>query len=384
MSRPSSETHDERLCSLCPKLCRFACPVASATADESATPTAMMEGLLRARAGSLPWAEAADLLQRCTGCEACRVPCEYDQDLPEFLYAGRAEAWEHCGPQEQQGPLHATHLRSGNPFGIDLQESLKQHAAAEDFQRKGRVLYWPGCRGMAEQGERIGAEMELLRTLGANHVSLPSREDVPGCCGGALRALGDRPGLQASAAGLQQYFNRQRTWVSPSATCLHTLREGYPSVGIEIHAEVLHLGEYLLFFREALERLGAAARAARTDGDSPPTVFLHSSCTLHRRLGRGGPVAEVVAAVTGGEVEHLPPGPDRTSCCGAGDFHDLRRPAAAEEMANWSARDVELPQRAWIVTGDSTCEGSLRRGYAGRAEVFDLMGFLLAWLEPAL
>jgi len=226
--------------------------------------------------------------------------------------------------------------------------------------------------------------MDLLRKLGADHVSLPSREDVPSCCGGALRAIGDRPGLQASAAGLQQYFNRQRTWVSPSATCLHTLRSGYPSVGIEIHAEVLHLGEYLLFFRERLEQLGASARAAQPEGAVRPTVFLHSSCTLHRRLGRGGPVSRVVAAVTGREAEHLSPGPDRTSCCGAGDFHDLRRPAAAEEMANWSARDVKLPQHPWIITGDSTCEGSLRRGYAGRAEVFDLMGFLLAWLKPVL
>lgn len=345
----------------------------------------MMEGLIRARDGSLPWAEAADLLQRCTGCEACRAPCEYDQEVPDLLYAGRAEAWEHGGITAQQSTLHQTHLRSGNPFGIDLQGSLKEHAAPEDFQRKGRVLYWPGCRGMAEQGERIGAEMNLLRQLGASHVSLPTREDVPGCCGGALRALGDRHGLQASAAGLQQYFNRQRTWVSPSATCLHTLREGYPSVGIEIHAEVLHLGEYLLFFRERLKQLGTAARSARSDEPSAlPAVFLHSSCTLHRRLGRGSPVAEVVAAVTGREVVHLPPGPDRTNCCGAGDFHDLRRPAAAEEMASWSARDVELPRHAWIITGDSTCEGALRKGYAGRAEVFDLMGFLLSWLEPVL
>jgi Fe-S oxidoreductase len=345
----------------------------------------MMEGLLSARAGHLPWAEAADLLGRCSGCEACRVPCEYEQDVPEMLYAARAEAWEASGPPASLADLHETHLRSGNPFGIDLRTTLQEHALADDFKRKGRVLYWPGCRGIAEAGSRIAAEMDLLRSLGADHLSLPSRDDVPGCCGGALRAMGDRPGFQASAAGLQQYFNRQRTWVSPSATCLHTLRTGYPSVGIHINAEVLHLGQYLLFFRERLEELGRSARAEREEAKSTlPPVFLHSSCTLHRRLGRSSPTAEVLAAVLGEPATPLPPGPDRTDCCGAGDFHDLRRPEAASEVARWSARRIELPAGAWIVTGDSTCRGALSQGFSGRAEVFDLMGFLLAWLEPAL
>jgi len=385
MSTLPTAGKDEQLCSLCPKLCRFACPVASGSADESATPTAMMESLLSARAGTLPWSEAAELLQRCTGCEACRVPCEYDQDLPAMLYAARAEGWDAVGPATSVQDLHEVHLRSGNPFGIDTAAVLKEQSGEEDVQRKGRVLYWPGCRGLAEHGDRLRAEMLLLRRLGAEHISLPGREDVPGCCGGALRAMGDRAGLQASAAGLQQYFNRQRTWVSPSATCLHTLRDAYPEVGIRINAEVLHLAQYLLFFREKLRELGEAARTARNDSDSVlPPVFLHSSCTLHRRLGRATPTEQVVAAVLGKEATPLPPGPDRTPCCGAGDFHDLRRPEAAGQVAVWSAQQSKLPGGAWLVTGDSSCSRALSAGYAGHVQVFDLMGFLLASLQPIL
>lgn len=378
-------THDERLCALCPKLCRFACPVTSATADEAATPTVMMETLLSARAGQTPWEDAADILQRCTGCEACRAPCEYDQDLPEMLYAARAEAWEEAGPSPGLQDLHSTHLSSGNPFGLDTQALLKEHCAKEDFQRKGRVLYWPGCRALAAKPERIGAEMALFRTLGADHVSLPSREDVPGCCGGALRAMGDKPGLQASAAGLQQYFNRQRTWVSPSSTCLQTLRDGYPSVGIQINVEVLHVAQYLLFFREQLAELGkAATEAHESDDQGAPSVYLHSSCGLHRRLGRAEASHEVLAAVLGRAPTALPPGPDRSACCGAGDFHDLRRPAAAADMARWSTRELTLPKGAWVVTGDTTCEASLRLGLPDHVQVSDLTGFLLSWLEPVL
>ena len=385
MTEQTPKKSEEKLCALCPKLCRFSCPVTSGTADESATPTAMMELLLNARSGNLDWEEAAEILQRCTGCEACRVPCEYDQDVPELLYGARAEAWTAVGPPSGLQALHETHLQTGNPFGADLKEILQKETQPEDFNRKGRVLYWPGCRGLSEQGDRLGKEMRLLRLLGAEHVSLPSREDVPGCCGGALRAMGDRLGLQSSAAGLQQYFNRQRTWVSASATCVHTLRQGYPSVGIRINAEVLHLGQYLLFFRSKLEELGRSAAEHRAAMGIPnPQVFLHSSCTLHRRLGRAEPTTEAITAMLGEAPLPLPPGPDRSTCCGAGDFHDLRRPEAASEVASWSAEQSPIPSGSWLITGDSSCRNALEVGYGPNIRVFDLMGFLLAWLEPVL
>lgn len=373
---------DPQLCSLCPKMCRFACPVAEGSADEAATPTAMMQAWELAKSGDLPWDAAAEAFSRCTGCEACRAPCEFEQDVPAMLYAARAEAWRNGAVPAQTRAVQQAYLDSGTPFGIDATAVMKEACGEEDFQRKGRVLYWPGCRSLAEQPDTVSTTMKLLRALGADHVSLPARKDLPGCCGAPLRAVGDEAGLQVAAAGLQQYFNRQRTWVSPDPGCLHTVREGYPGAGNEIHAEVLHLAEYLLFFEDRLRDLGRqACEAAEQRGDPWPAFVVHDACGLSRRLGRGEPVRQVVAAVTGVAAGCWGASPDRTVCCGAGDFHDLRRPEAAARIAA-SARP-ELPADAWVITGDPGCRASLQVT-AGKARVTDVAGFLEAWLGPVL
>ncbi len=373
---------DPELCALCPKLCRFACPVATATADEGATPTAMLQGVRMAEAGLLSWQAAAENLVRCTGCGACKAPCEFDQDVPTMLYQARAAAWQQGAIDAGSRSIHERFLEHGNPFRAGLAEKLREFSPPEDFQRKGRVLFWPGCRSLAEQPEQAGRTVQLLRQLGADHVSLPARDDVPTCCGAPLRVIGDCTGLQSVASGLQQYFNRQRTWVTSSSSCLATVMDGYQQAGLAVNAELLHLGEYLLFFCEKLSELAVESNRTRSDQDRPQVV-VHDACALQRRLHRAAAVHQVVGTVTGTESRSLATSANRTQCCGAGDFHDLRRPQAAAQTGCWAAEVQPAPPGAWIVTGDSDCVESLRRDYP-RNRVLSLPDFVTTWLEPVL
>ena len=369
-------------CSLCPKMCRFSCPVTQATADEAATPTAMMQTWMQAREGRLSWAAAAEAFSRCTGCEACRVPCEFDTDVPGLLYRARAEAWTREAVPEHTRALLETCRSTGNPFGIDPKTLLVQHARRRDFDKTGRVLYWPGCRSLAEEPERIPHTMALLRAVGADHVSLPATRGPVSCCGAPFRVAGDATGFVAAADGNQPYFDRQRTIVTPCSQCLTTIGQGYAEIGIEVHAELVHVGEYLLYFRDRIADLGR--RAMELARPPLPTVLVHDSCGLHRRLGRAAPVHEIIEAATGVRPESWAPDPGRTSCCGGGDFHDLRRPAAAAEVARWALRDRTLLPGTRVVTGDRTCLTSLRGGLPDAVRADDLVGFLLDWLAPAL
>jgi Fe-S oxidoreductase len=363
-------------------MCRFTCPVVAGTADETATPTAMMQTWGLAKEGKLGWDVAADALQRCTGCEACRDPCEFDQDVPAMLYEARAEAWEQGAIPEGAKRVHDVFLRSGNPFGADLDAELQTYAEPRDFDRKGRVLYWPGCRELSERPERVAAVMALFRALGADHVTLPARDDVPDCCGAPLLAIGDAAGSMVAAAALHQYFDRQRTWVTASGSCLTTVLKAWPGMGQEVHSEVLHLAEFLLFFRDQLADLGR--EAMEISQPALPTLIVHDACSLHRRTARGAAVYEVLEAATGIRPEPFGPDAQRTGCCGAGDFHDLTRPEAAAEVARWSTRDRRYPVRARVVTGDIGCVGSLRRAIPRRVPVQDLVSFLTEWLAPVL
>jgi Fe-S oxidoreductase len=370
-------------CALCPKLCRFVCPVAHGTADEGATPTAMMQSLLAAQSERLAWTEAAENLAKCTACGACAAPCAMDQDVPAMVRAGRAEAWAQGAIPDGARALHKNLLTTMSPFGEDPRETLRRHAAPDDFDRKGRVLFWPGCHALHDDAASVAATMGLLRALGAAHVSLPAREEVP-CCGAPLRAIGDVPGFQVSVARLQQYFNRQRTWVSGSATCLVTVRDGFAAAGNAITAEVLHLAEYLLFFRDRLGdagRLACLRAAARSE--PLPRVVVFDSCQLHRHCGRGDAVYDAVATMTGTRPLGFAASPDRSNCCGAGDFFAQRAPEAAADVAAYAVRGRDLPVGAIVVTGDTACVASLSAALP-KHRVRDVAGFANDWLGPVL
>lgn len=364
---------DPEICSLCPKLCRFACPVATATGDEGATPTAMAQSWREAQAGRLSWDAAAENLAKCTGCEACRPPCEFGQDVPAFLVQARRDAFEHGALPPAAREAHTRLLEHDNPFG----RSGETQGLSGDTNKRGRVLYWPGCRALHHWPERLHQEMDLLRALGADHVSLPARKDVPGCCGGAARVLGDSPGFQVAAAGLDQYFNRQRTWVTASSLCLRTVQDGWPETGHQVRAEILHMAEYLVFFRKRLEELGRAAAEIQPW----PMIVVHDACGLHRRSGRGGAVHEVIEIVTGRRPAGFGPSPDRTICCGAGDLLDLRLPETARVTGEFAVSQRSLPPNAILVTGDTDCVESLRASLPGR-QVHDLLGLLVSRLLP--
>lgn len=76
-------------CRLCPRLCRDACPVATA-GSEAAVPTFLATILDRHERGLVDDVVARDVLTRCTDCGACQEHCHLHRPLPEWLRAARA------------------------------------------------------------------------------------------------------------------------------------------------------------------------------------------------------------------------------------------------------------------------------------------------------
>lgn len=83
------------LCVFCPKLCRYACPVAEAEVRETVTPWALMTRVDDLRRGAAPLdAEAAELWAHCTGCGRCTAVCKHDNDVFAVLKFVRGMAVE--------------------------------------------------------------------------------------------------------------------------------------------------------------------------------------------------------------------------------------------------------------------------------------------------
>ncbi|MCB9549031.1 MAG: (Fe-S)-binding protein [Myxococcales bacterium] len=81
------------LCTYCPKLCRWACPVAEAECRETSTPWALMTRVDDVMTGRAPLdAESAEMLAHCTGCGRCQTACKHGNDVATVLQTARAEA----------------------------------------------------------------------------------------------------------------------------------------------------------------------------------------------------------------------------------------------------------------------------------------------------
>lgn len=78
-------------CSLCPRLCRTACPVATGAAREAAVPAQIASAVLAWRQGRLPSEAVRDAVTSCVDCGACQDLCHLHVPLPEALSTLRRE-----------------------------------------------------------------------------------------------------------------------------------------------------------------------------------------------------------------------------------------------------------------------------------------------------
>ena len=76
---------DLSTCVLCPRLCRTACPVATGSAREAATPTAIASVLWDYHAGRATRSLAIAASTLCVDCGACQDLCHLDRPLPQLL-----------------------------------------------------------------------------------------------------------------------------------------------------------------------------------------------------------------------------------------------------------------------------------------------------------
>ena len=83
-------------CTFCPKMCRHACPVSTASGRETYIPQVKMDRLNQLRLGRSSWTtESTDPLWACTGCRHCTMYCDHGNEPGLVLFSGRAAAVDH-------------------------------------------------------------------------------------------------------------------------------------------------------------------------------------------------------------------------------------------------------------------------------------------------
>ncbi len=192
-------------CSLCPRLCRTACPVATGSSREAAVPTQIAAVLRDWERGLAPRELAREAATLCVDCGACQSLCHLHRPLPEALREARADLVVVAAPQ-RVGPVEGTARRvaietDGRGWAVALSRTLGEPvarlrtrdalgAAAVEcpshdahFREVRRRLH--GLQvvvahgGVAQVLERAGVAYEWLHTLAGLTLATSCR------CGGA-------------------------------------------------------------------------------------------------------------------------------------------------------------------------------------------------------
>jgi L-lactate dehydrogenase complex protein LldE len=192
------------------------------------------------------------------------------------------------------------------------------------------------------------------------------------CCGQPALTAGRQDAARRLAGHTLRVLSGRGVLVIPSASCLSTIREGYPRLfarepdrleqARDLAGRVFELTEFLT----AVGRLDLGA-------ELPLRAAYHASCHLHRHLGVGeGPLA-LLERVKGLELVELF---KADQCCGFGgqfavDFPEISGSILADKLDCIERASVEA-----VIVGDVGCKLNIAGGLARR-------GFMIRTLHLA-
>ena len=208
------------------------------------------------------------------------------------------------------------------------------------------------------------ATVEVLERLG-HEVVFPQAQT---CCGQMHANTGYLPEAASLARRTIDIFAEYEAVVSPSASCVGTIREQYVQLAEEagdaalatdartLAPKVFELSEFLIDVLRVTD-IGAALTAR---------VAYHPTCHSLRVLRLGDKPERLLAAVEGLELVALA---DSAECCGFGGTFSVKNADTsgamlADKMANIRASNVDI-----LCAVDASClmhiGGGLRRGGSG-------------------
>jgi len=340
-------------CTYCPKLCRFACPVAEASGHEPYTTQAKMDRLNQLRRGTVAWsAETTEPLYACTGCRQCTTQCLHGNEPGLVLLAGRAAATARgAGHPALMG--YPERFRNREQRLADL---AREHVAPERFEDSAPVGFWPGCDAIDKGLDDVDAALDLFDRLGAGDVRMVSTGQT--CGGYPLLAAGLLDMFRWHASRVATALRPYGTVVVNCSACVYTLRVQYRAEGVPLSSEILSLAEFL-------------ARLEFTATDQPRrSVYYHDPCYLARYSGVIDQPREVLSRVV--DVVELSGSRTDTECCGGAGLLPKTMPEVADSMARRRLREVAGRGGGTVVTSCATCAFMLRRNAPSGVTVLDL------------
>lgn len=308
-------------CTFCPKLCRFACPVAEAECRETVTPWGLMTRADDVLRGASIDAATAEIWQHCTGCGRCTQICKHDTPVAEALYAARAQAAE-----------------EGHTALFEWADAPRPACPAfEALPEGGPIVLLPGF-APTDQVEAA------LAVLAAVDVTVGRPVDWVFTAGTRWRAAGAPQRASAALGAAQSALTSAEIVICLDADDVQAL--GSPAVD---------LLDYV--FDRMGDRLSASTGII--DGDA---LYL-DACRSGRGLGQYDLPRAIARKLVGGTLEEATLNREEGGCCGAGAGYAFTQPGRAADVAREFAADVPAVP---VIIAQAGCAAHLKAALAPR------------------
>jgi fumarate reductase (CoM/CoB) subunit B len=353
---PGSVARQLDYCTFCPKMCRHACPVSTASGRETYIPQVKMDRMNQLRLGHAPWnTETTDPLWACTGCRHCTMYCDHANEPGLVLFAGRAAAVGHGVPHpaltNYSERFRAREDRLAAQLKAMFPDSL---ASAEDSNEV--VGLWPGCDAIDKGAGDIAASLAILERVGV----AAKLVDAPQACAGyPLLAAGHRDLFRWHAGRVAASMRNFRKIAINCSACLYAIRAQYPAEGVTLRTEVVSLAELL-----------APAASSLACSLTRRSVYYHDPCYHARYNNVVEQPRKALSQLV--EVRELAWNKTDTECCGGGGLLPKTMPLVADQMAKRRLAEVQATGGGMVVTSCATCTFMLKRNAPASVEVANL------------
>ncbi len=339
-------------CTFCPKMCRHACPVSTASGRETHIPQVKMDRLNQLRLGRNAWTtESTDPLWACTGCRHCTMYCDHGNEPGLVLLSGRAAAVEHGTPHPALTGYSERFRAREDRLSQQLASGFKDQMATE-----GEIGFWPGCDAIDKGSADIAAAMALFE-----RTNMPVKivEAPQACAGYPLLAAGYRDLFRWHAGRVAASLRGFRKVAINCSACLYAIRAQYPAEGVSVRTEVVSLADVLA---PAANNLACSLNRK--------TVYYHDPC-YHARYN--DVVEQPRRALSQlAEVRELSWNKSDTECCGGGGLLPKTMPLVADQMSKRRLAEVQATGGGLVVTSCATCTFMLKRNAPPSVEVANL------------
>jgi Fe-S oxidoreductase len=361
---PPSVARQLDYCTFCPKMCRHACPVSTASGRETYIPQVKMDRLNQLRLTHASWTvESSDPLWACTGCRHCTMYCDHGNEPGLVLFTGRAVAAARGASHPALAGYSERFRAREQRLSAQLAVMFEPHLASD-----GEIGYWPGCDAIDKSASDIAAALALFERVGLERVRIV--EAPQACAGYPLLAAGHRDLFRWHAGRVASALRGFARVAINCSACLYALRAQYPAEGINLRTEIVSLADLL-----------APAAANLACPVTRRSVYYHDPC-YHARYN--GVVEQPRRALSQlAELRELAWNRTDTECCGAGGLLPKTNPAIADQMARRRLAEVQSAGGGMVVTSCASCAFLLQRNAPPSVEVANLATAMAQLSETA-